>query len=155
MNATEAFTLVRMVRAICPSQKLDEFSPDAWAVVLSDIRFQEAHEAVANLGRTNHFIDPVDIRTEVKRVRTRRIEAHGYPVPPAGLTTAKTITWLREAWQQIGDGETIQDDTRGKLKPRNMPQLVTRSLNGRQPWLPDDLEQDRINREAQQKESKE
>ena len=51
MNNTEALALVRMTRALCSGQRLDEYAPDAWAVVLADIRFADAKEALVNLGK--------------------------------------------------------------------------------------------------------
>lgn len=76
MNAVEIATLLSMVRALCPAQKLDEHTPDAWLFVLDDVPFDDARNALKTLGRTKSFISPADIHTEVRRVRNVRAGAY-------------------------------------------------------------------------------
>jgi hypothetical protein len=115
MNSTEALVLVRMVRALCSGQKLDEYSPDAWAIVLDDIRFADAKEALASLGRTHHFIDPADIRVEVKRIRAERCASKANPA--GGSDAAETWTGC-EARTADRRRQVLSEGTRGELKQR-------------------------------------
>jgi hypothetical protein len=121
MNAAEALTLCRFVKAVCPQQVMDEFSPDAWLDLLGDLRFQDAREAVRNLGQQQHFIDPADIRKEVRRIRDRRIAEHPPIDPPDTITTDHEYRiWLRTTRQAIADGDVI---TQPALQQRDMSQL--------------------------------
>jgi hypothetical protein len=73
MIATEMATLVRFVRALCPAQKIDEYTPDAWMLVIGDLEFADAEAAVKTLGRSQPFIAAADIATEVHRMRAKRL----------------------------------------------------------------------------------
>lgn len=126
MNATEATTIWRMVRSICPQQAVDEFTPDAWAGILTDTRFEDAREAVVALGSQSlevgrsRYIEPGHIIGEVRRIRTRRIEGASLPDPPAGLTAHDYREWLRTQQAAIADGRPIED---------HRPALETRPVN--------------------------
>lgn len=101
----EAVALTRLVAAMCPQQKFDEFTPDAWGVLLEDVRFEDAKEAVTNLGRKQVFIAPSEILTEVRRIRNSRLDRNPLPEPPSGLTVQGYIAWQKETTRQIADGE--------------------------------------------------
>ena len=47
MTPTEIVGLVRLVKALCPSQAIDEYTPDAWHLVLDDITVADAKAIVA------------------------------------------------------------------------------------------------------------
>lgn len=72
MNEAEIAKLLRFVHALCPAQKFDEYSPDAWELVLGDVPFDDAREALKKLGQQLRFIAPSDIAQEVRRVRNAR-----------------------------------------------------------------------------------
>lgn len=74
MNREEAAKLVRLVRAVAPAQKIDEFTPDVWAVVLDDIKLTDATQAVKQLARRQPYIGTSDIVGEVKKIRTERLQ---------------------------------------------------------------------------------
>lgn len=69
MNAKEALSIVRIVRAACPAQKLDEYTIDVWADALADTDFGEAREAVRRLVRRQPFIAVSEIIGEVAQHR--------------------------------------------------------------------------------------
>lgn len=75
MNVREISTLLAMVRALCPAQKIDEHTPDAWLFVLDDVPFDDARAALKTLGKQLRFIAPADIATEVRRARRVRAAA--------------------------------------------------------------------------------
>lgn len=109
MTPKEALALTRMVAAICPQQKFDEYTPDAWGDLLSDIRSTDAIEAVMNLGRRQPFIAPCEIRDEVKRIRDKRLAENPMPDPPARLGDVSRhreyIDWLKDTQGRIADGD--------------------------------------------------
>jgi hypothetical protein len=72
MNPQEIARIVGFVHALCPAQKINELTPDAWELVLEDISFADAKAALKVLGKTLHFIAPSDIATEVRRIRNLR-----------------------------------------------------------------------------------
>lgn len=124
MNNSEAVVLCRYVKAICPQQAIDEYTPDAWGDLLPDISLADARDAVRELGRRQPFIAPAEIVAETKRIRGRRIANAPHPVPPPGLDPIETAEWLRAAWKRIGDGEALPDDQRGELEDRDMAHVL-------------------------------
>lgn len=104
MNVQECLTLTRAVAAICPAQKFDEWTPDAWRELLADLDFADARAAVFNLGRVQPFIPPCDIRSEVERIRRERCRDNPMPEPPSELTVPQYLVWLRETKTAIADG---------------------------------------------------
>lgn len=110
MTPAEAVALCRMVKALCPQQAFDAYTPDAWALVMEDIRLVDAKEAAVAVAKRQPFIAPSEIIAEVKRIRGQRIARHGVIVPPAELDPDNYEAyrdWLRTARQAIGDGEEL------------------------------------------------
>lgn len=85
MNNREAVMLVRYVRALCPSQKIDEFTPDAWSDVLAGYELDDCRAACVALAARQPFIAPAEIITEVRKARRARLENFVYE--PDGLET--------------------------------------------------------------------
>jgi len=109
MNNTEAFTLLRYVVACCPAQKIDEYTPDAWTKLLGDLRFVDCEQAVTNLAQEQEFIAPKDVRKEVKRIRTKRIDTHGpFDPPDPDMSVAEYLVWQKQARKIIADGGVIE-----------------------------------------------
>lgn len=115
MNAQEAALLCRYVKAACPQQAIDQFTPTAWADLLSDIRLEDAKLAVKAVVSRQPFIAPAEIRAEVKRIRGKRIDDHPPLVPPPGLDDAQERAWLVLARSHIGDGNTVDSDAAYEL----------------------------------------
>lgn len=130
MNLTEATQLCGMVSQLCPKQKFEDFTPDAWQLVMDDITLADAVKAVRTVYRTqgsdqqwgSRQIEPDDIIREVKRVVNRRLEAYGPIIPPAELADdpRAEADWLREFRRRIASGEHVPQQTRGELKARDM-----------------------------------
>jgi hypothetical protein len=83
MNGQQAAVLCRYVRALCPQQKFDEYTPDAWHDVLANYLLEEARTAAATLAAKQAFIAPGEIATEIKRMRADRMARHTDPTPTA------------------------------------------------------------------------
>jgi len=86
MKDTETVLLTRYVKACCPQQHFDSYTPDAWHKLLGDLLFADCEAAVTELAKSQPFIAPCDIRAEVKRVREARILTAEIPAPPPELT---------------------------------------------------------------------
>lgn len=129
MTGTEALMLVRLVRAMCPQQKLDEYTPDAWAMVLDDLRFEDCRQAIKNLGARQVFIAPSEIRTEVRRIRRDRLDRTLLPIPPFDLTPLQTLEWQRRVTRQIADG-TYRPSELERSRPMPRIEHIFRTIEG-------------------------
>ena len=79
MKRIEVVKLVAFVRNFYPAQQFDEYTPDAWAMALSDVTFEEAQAAVLAIHKQqtdnpnmSRWIDLIDIKRQVKRDRSGR-----------------------------------------------------------------------------------
>lgn len=82
MNLTETVRLLRIVVALAPSQKVDEFTPDAWQIVLSDLSYDECAAAIGRVARRQPYVAPSDIVGEVlcsRRDRAARLPLGAVP----------------------------------------------------------------------------
>ena len=110
MSPEETIALCRLVKAVCPSQALDQYTPDAWALILRHIDYNDAKQAVIDIASRplepgkSRYIEPGHIIGGVRRIRSQRIEDYGPVSPPAGLDTAGYMDWLRETRHLIGSG---------------------------------------------------
>lgn len=122
MNPVEAVTLTRYVKAICPQQKFDEFTSDAWGDVLADVDANEARQAVIRLARRQPFISPAEIIAEIVDVRAENASDFQGPGLPAEVPDADPddpaayIAALRAQRYRAADGH--------ELKPRPMKALM-------------------------------
>lgn len=109
MNRTEAAQLCRLVKTVCPSQAFDEFSPEAWTLVLGGYDYDDAKAAVVAIASTPNegrstYIEPGHIIAGIRRIRSKRLEATPLPTPPDGLTVAESVEWQRRTRDQIAAG---------------------------------------------------
>ncbi|MFB7162293.1 hypothetical protein [Streptomyces sp. NPDC056242] len=72
MTPQDAVMLARYVRALCPQQKFDEFTPDAWHDVIGDHDLDEARAAAAAVARRQPFVSPAEINDEIRARRDER-----------------------------------------------------------------------------------
>lgn len=123
MTPAEAQVLLSMAAAF-DNRKPDPDAAKAWAAALDGLPFEDCRVALIEHFKTStEYLMPVMIRTAVKRMRAKRIEAHPPLTPPPGLDVAETNRWLKEARRRIGDGEQIDSDAAYELKPRNLGDL--------------------------------
>lgn len=103
MNSREVVLLVRYVRALCPHQKLDEFTPDAWSDVLGKYELDECRAACVVLAARQPFIAPAEIITEVRKARRERLENFVYE-PPALETPEEFVENYRRQIAAVASG---------------------------------------------------
>lgn len=109
MNAEEALHLCKLAKTISPAQAVDEFTPAAWALILEDIRFEDARLALKQLGGEQQYTHVSDIVQRVKRIRRDRVLDFGpLPDPPPHIdpdNTRALIQWQKETTEAIADGD--------------------------------------------------
>ncbi len=113
MNRLDAVKLCQLVKACCPSQQFDEYTPDAWALILGRYSFDDARHAVEEivsapleLGRSR-YIEPGHIVTVINRARGVRLGSTPMPAPPAGLDPAEYATWHNRTREAIANGTYV------------------------------------------------
>jgi hypothetical protein len=104
MNSQEAAVLCRYVRALCPQQKFDEFSPDAWHDILGDYQLADARQAAARVARRQPFVAPSEIADEIGKIRGERTHDFRYE-PPPGDSDPDYLARLRGQLAATGDGQ--------------------------------------------------
>jgi hypothetical protein len=108
MNANEVARIVRSVKALCPAQKFDEATPDMWLAVLKFTDFNDAKTAIVTLGKTQAFIAPGEIDTEVRRMRNDRIKKLRQPIPNT-IPGVDEQDELRAITRAIADGRMASE----------------------------------------------
>lgn len=107
MTPTECVALCKLASTAFPHQAIDRDTPKVWLPLLSDLRVEDARDAVVEIAKRERFVSPADIRREVGRVRARRLEVAGELVPPRDLDpddVAGYQRWLRGARRDAADG---------------------------------------------------
>lgn len=89
MTPQELAVLGRYVKALCPAQKFDEYTPDAWLMVLGEFEFEDCKTVLPRIAQGRPFIAPSDIATAVRELRARRHESANLiyePRPDEGVS---------------------------------------------------------------------
>jgi hypothetical protein len=69
MTREETVLLTRYVKALCPQQAIDTYTPIAWHDLLGEFDDGECRAAAAEVARRQPFVAPSEIITEVERER--------------------------------------------------------------------------------------
>jgi hypothetical protein len=110
MNAKEAAALCRLAKAACPQQAIDEHTPEAWFMLMGNVRFEDARDALVAITQRQPFVAPSEIIAEVRRVRGKRIAEFGPVDPPADLDDGAYREWFIALRNRIGNGELTRTD---------------------------------------------
>lgn len=129
MNATDTARICDAISQIKPAQRFDTDTPAFWAVILADTRYEDARQAVLNLGGRQQFIDPSDILAEVRRIRDDRVDRNEMPVPNASPDDATAYAVEYRALRlAIADGTLTGDELeayrRGEISLTGRPALA-------------------------------
>lgn len=106
MTPSETVALTRYVKACCPQQQIDQYTPDAWFDLLGDLESADCLAAVREVCKRQPFIAPAEIRAEVRRVRRERLAHEIIPAPPAELTDepGRYQAALKAEVKRVADG---------------------------------------------------
>ena len=115
MNRADAIKLCRYVHAACPGQRLDEYTPQAWADILDGLNFSfdEARQAVISVKRRQPFVDCSEIIAECKRLRAATLEIE---------QREQIIEPVRR--RQLHDARPARESIRSILSRHGRPELV-------------------------------
>lgn len=117
MNSKETTKLVALIAQLWPAMKINAATPDAWHLVLSDLPFDVAQQAVANLAKSKiGYIGVADIRHQAA-------EDAGLLAPEEGIaydmavkvasnygTGARMLPGpVQDAYWQIGGAQAFED----------------------------------------------
>ncbi|WP_431999284.1 zinc finger domain-containing protein [Streptomyces sioyaensis] len=72
MTPDQTVVLARYVRALCPQQRFDEYTPDAWHDVLGAYPLDEARAAAAHCASVRPFVSPSEIIAAIRQARSDR-----------------------------------------------------------------------------------
>ncbi|WP_370665365.1 hypothetical protein [Streptomyces sp. IBSBF 2507] len=134
MNSQEAAALCRYVRALCPQQKFDEYTPDAWHDILGDYQLADARQAAAQVARRQPFVAPAEIADEISKIRGSRTHDFVYE-PPPGDSDPNYLARLRGQLTATGDGQ--RPPVLAKELPRRPVAELVASLANALPGIPD------------------
>lgn len=76
MTPEETIVICRLVKAACPGQRFDEYTPDVWAPMLADIDYGAAEKAIVEVGKQQKWIAPSDIIAEIRRTSRPAVPYH-------------------------------------------------------------------------------
>jgi hypothetical protein len=116
--------------SICkPSQRFDEKTPAFWAMVLADVRYEDARQAVINLAKRPRYIEPADILDEARRIADDRLDRTEMPVPNASPDDPQAYAIeYRAVRLAIRDGDLTGDRLdayrRGEISLTGRPALT-------------------------------
>ncbi|MDN3244109.1 hypothetical protein [Streptomyces sp. ZSW22] len=134
MNSQEAAALCRYVRALCPQQKFDEYTPDAWHDILAGYQLADAREAAAAVARRQPFVAPAEIAAEISKIRSARTHDFVYE-PPAGDSDPDYLARLRGQLAATGNGH--RPPVLAKELPRRPVAALVASLADSLPEVPE------------------
>lgn len=111
MNRQEAVALARYVKACCPQQAIDEYTPDAWHDLLGDLDLDACRQAAARVARRQPFVAPAEIRAEVQTERRERLAAcRSDTFMPHGDTADDVAAYLKEVRKRIREVATGENE---------------------------------------------
>lgn len=125
MTPRETVLLCRYVKACCPQQAFDEYTPDAWQDLLGDLTLADCREAVRNVASRQPFIAPAEIRAEVRRLRTGRLEGFQYAPVEGDDDTDVYLTAVRDQRAAVADGRREAAPVIEAGKPREVRALIS------------------------------
>jgi hypothetical protein len=125
MTPEETVLLTRYVKACCPQQAIDRYTPDAWHDLLGEFDAAECRAAAAAVARRQPFVAPSEIIAEVERERraaigrARRAELDAQQ-PPA-ISPAIIAQDKREP---LKDPRPLRESIRAILSRHGRPELT-------------------------------
>lgn len=127
MTEEETVVLARYVRALCPQQKFDEYTADAWHDVIGDYSLTAARAAAAAVARRQPFVSPAEIIDEIRNQRADAAVDFQGPGLPAEIpdadpdNVAAYLAAVRDQRHRASNGQ--------QLKRRPVAELVARIRN--------------------------
>ncbi|MFE9810676.1 hypothetical protein [Streptomyces sp. NPDC005548] len=106
MTPADVVMLTAYVHALCPAQKIDQFTPDAWADVFDGVpqySLADCREGAARVAARQPFVAPAEIIGEVRKIRESRLDDFQYE-PTVGETGEESAARRRAQVVACADG---------------------------------------------------
>ena len=130
MIQAEVVNLCRFIKALCPSQVFDTYTPDAWGLILDRYSYEDAKSAVAAIVGSpldpgkSRYIEPGHIIAGIHRIRQARLDAHPLVTPPPGLSVREYGLWNQRVRRAIADGTYTAPADEPTADPERLAALV-------------------------------
>lgn len=127
MTPRDAVMLVRYVKACCPQQQIDEFTPDAWHDLLGDLSLDDCRNAVAAVAKRQPFVAPAEIRSEVRRLRDDKLSRAVMPAPPPEIADdpVRYREFLAASLRRIADSRSVARALAAPPRGTGLPDAYT------------------------------
>lgn len=137
MNTSEAAAILRLVAA-ATCQPIDQYAPDAWAVILDDVTAADAKAAVRAIARRPQphdrrlAITPDMVLAEVHRIRAQRIADADRAFEPSPATRDDPSAYVRElrAHRALAAAGQLEQAEPDELTARPVASIVGRIGRG-------------------------
>jgi hypothetical protein len=107
---------------------MDEYTPDAWCDLLGDLDLADCRTAVRNVAGRQPFVAPAEIRAEVRRIRSGRLEGFQY-VPVEGDKDPQVyLAALRAQRAAVATGEREAAPAIESAEPREVRALISKAF---------------------------
>jgi hypothetical protein len=132
MTPSETVVLTRYVKACCPQQAIDEYTPDAWYDLLDDLEFADCKTAATAVAKRQPFVAPAEIRAEVRRTRSDRLARELPPAIPHELTDepGRYRAELKSELGKIADGFSVPRAIGGPVREDEPPETWAQARAG-------------------------
>lgn len=109
MTPQEVVQLLALVEGMCPTQRITPETPDAWHMLLKDVRYADAYAALPSIAMRADRIAPRQIVEGAGEVRRDRMLSFG-PIETVPTTdTNHEATERRELIRRICDGDFTRE----------------------------------------------
>lgn len=92
MTRDEMVTLTQYVKALCPQQAVDRYTPIVWHDVIGHLEFAECREAAVAVSRERAFIAPCDIIAEIAARRSAE-QPHSNACRSGDCAACRSLSW--------------------------------------------------------------
>jgi hypothetical protein len=83
MRPSDTVRLCAVISQMCPAQKLDEYTPDAWHPLLAAYPYADCLAAAQGAAATGPFVAVADVVQGVRAIRAERLARTPEPTPLA------------------------------------------------------------------------
>ncbi|WP_301126827.1 hypothetical protein [Streptomyces cacaoi] len=138
MTPDETVVLARYVRALCPQQAMDEYTPNAWHDILHNISQNDARAAAARVAQRQPFVAPAEILTEVRALHEERLEGFVYEPVDGDDDVAVYLAAYRAQRAAVANGDRPANPTPPPALTTDSTERLARVLDGIGRTIPTD-----------------
>ena len=110
MTPQEVVQLLALVEGLCPTQRITPDTPQAWHLLLKDIRYVDAYDALPGIAMRHDRIAPRHIVEGVRELRQYRMSRFGAIETVPTADTGHEVRERKELTRRICDGDLTRAD---------------------------------------------